>query len=70
MAKVTIYTRAADGWVTTIYNDLTDTLPLPAIETGLPLAEIAGDEVLDNISIGNRAEKADRTGMTQVAGAS
>ncbi len=38
--EVTIYTRAAEGWATTIYHELTDTLPLPAIETSLPLAEI------------------------------
>lgn len=38
--EVTIYTRAADGWTMTIYNELTDTLPLPGIEADLPLAEI------------------------------
>ena len=38
--EVTIYTRAAEGWAMTIYNELSDTLPLPAIETVLPLAEI------------------------------
>ena len=38
--EVTIYTRAAEGWTMTIYNERTDTLPLPAIETALPLAEI------------------------------
>ncbi len=38
--EVTIYTRAAEGWKMTIYNELTDTLPLPGIEADLPLAEI------------------------------
>lgn len=38
--EVTIYTRAADGWNLTIFNELTDALPLAAIEVDLPLAEI------------------------------
>lgn len=38
--EVTIYTRRADGWDATIYNETTDTIPLPCIECELPLAEI------------------------------
>ena len=38
--EVTIHTREADGWKLTIYNELTDVLPLTAIEVALPLAEI------------------------------
>ena len=38
--EVTIYTRRADGWDATIYNETTDTLPLPCIECELPLSEI------------------------------
>lgn len=39
-AEVIIYTREADGWKLTIFNELTDALPLSAIEVELPLAEI------------------------------
>lgn len=38
--EVTIYTRRADGWDATIYNETSDTLPLPCIECELPLSEI------------------------------
>ncbi len=38
--EVTIYTRRVDGWDATIYNETTDTLPLPCIECELPLSEI------------------------------
>ena len=38
--EVTIYTRVGDGWDFIVYNELTDTLPLPFIECELPLAAI------------------------------
>ncbi len=38
--EVTIYTRTADGWDVVVYNELTDELPLPAIEVCVPLGEI------------------------------
>lgn len=38
--EVTIYARTPGGWVATRYNELSDTLPLPMIDTALPLAEI------------------------------
>ena len=38
--EVTIYTRVGDGWDVVVYNELTDTLPLPCIECELPLVEI------------------------------
>lgn len=38
--EVTIYTRIGDGWDVVVYNELTDTLPLPCIECELPLAAI------------------------------
>ena len=38
--EVTIYTRVGDGWDVIVYNELTDTLPLPCIECELPLAAI------------------------------
>ena len=38
--EVTIYTRVGDGWDVVVYNELTDTLPLPCIECELPLAAI------------------------------
>ncbi len=38
--NVTIYTREADGWKMTAYNELTDALALTAIEVTLSLAEI------------------------------
>ena len=39
-AQFVFSARAAEGWKMTICNELTDTLPLPAIEVALPLAEI------------------------------
>ena len=38
--EVTIHTRVGDGWDVIVYNELTDTLPLPCIECELPLAAI------------------------------
>lgn len=38
--EVTIYTRGADGWKRTVFNELSDALPLTAIEVELPLGEI------------------------------
>ena len=38
--NVIIYTREADGWKMTAYNELTDTLALTAIEVTLSLAEV------------------------------
>jgi Uma2 family endonuclease len=38
--EVTIYSRQPDGWKMTVYNELTDALPLAAIEVSLLLAEI------------------------------
>ena len=38
--EVTLFTREAEDWKMTIFNELTDEVPLPGIETSLPLAEI------------------------------
>lgn len=38
--ETTIYTRETGGWKMTVYNELADELPLPAIEVSLSLAEI------------------------------
>lgn len=43
---ITVYAKGEAGkWEATLYSSLNDTIPLPALETALPLGEVYGQDV-------------------------